>query len=101
MATNGVISRNIESFRGGYWLNLEQGVSALLVGRLIRCEAVPTPYQDLNGVQLATDWSMIVSWSKALEASVLSTATSSTGLKALFFKHCTSTQFYRTEVTAC
>ena len=62
---DGVISTNVESFRGGYWLNLGVGVAALIKGHLLNVEAVPTVYQDLNGVQLETDWSIIASWSKS------------------------------------
>ena len=65
LATNGVISTNVESFRGGYWLNLGLGVMALKNGHLFNVELVPTLYQNLNGVQLETDWSLFASWSKA------------------------------------
>lgn len=67
MTPNGLISTNVESFRGGYSLNLGLGVAALVGdGHLLNAEFVPTLYQDLDGIQLETDWSFIVSWSKAL-----------------------------------
>ncbi|MFG0256234.1 MAG: transporter [Rhodopirellula sp. JB053] len=59
------ISTNVESFRGGYWLNLGIGASLLHNGHLLSTEIVPTLYQDLNGIQLETDWSLVASWSKA------------------------------------
>ena len=61
---NGVISTNVESFRGGYTLNLGLGVMALYEGHLLNVELVPRLYQDVNGIQLETDWSLIASWSK-------------------------------------
>ena len=65
MTPDGVISTNVESFRGGYFLNLGAGVMALLDGHLFSVELVPTLYQDLDGIQLETDWSLVASWSKA------------------------------------
>ena len=62
---DGLISTNVESFRGGYTLNLGIGLMALVKGHLLNVEAVPTLYQDLDGVQLETDWSLVVSWSKS------------------------------------
>lgn len=59
------ISTNVESFRGGYWLNLGLGTAALVNGHLLNVEFVPTLYQDLDGIQLETDWTMAVSWSKS------------------------------------
>ena len=61
-----VISTNVESFRGGYWLNLGLGVMALIQGHLFNVELVPTLYQDLHGIQLESDWSLIASWSKTI-----------------------------------
>ena len=62
---NQIISTNVESFRGGYTLNLGIGVMAL-VGQssLLNVEIVPTLHQDLDGIQLETDWSLVASWSK-------------------------------------
>ena len=60
-----VISTNVESFRGGYTLNLGLGVMALFNGHLINVELVPRLYQDLDGIQLETDWTFIGSWSRA------------------------------------
>jgi hypothetical protein len=62
---NGVVSTNVEQFRGGYWLNLGLGTQAIWNGHDFNVEIVPTVYQDLNGVQLETDYSVIASWSKA------------------------------------
>jgi len=59
-----MISTNVESFRGGYTLNLGLGVMALHKGHLLNVELVPRLYQDLDGMQLETDFSLIVSWSK-------------------------------------
>ena len=59
-----VISTNVEEFRGGYWLNLGIGAMVLVDGHLFNVEAVPNLYQDLNGIQLETDWSFVASWSK-------------------------------------
>ncbi len=65
MTPDGLISTNVESFRGGYLLNLGLGVSALVGdGNLLSAEFVPTLYQDLDGIQLETDWAFIVSWSR-------------------------------------
>lgn len=61
---NAVISTNVEEFRGGYSLNLGLGVAALTKGHLLNVEFVPTLYQDLNGIQLETDWAFAASWSK-------------------------------------
>ncbi|SMP52008.1 Putative MetA-pathway of phenol degradation [Neorhodopirellula lusitana] len=60
-----MISTNVESFRGGYSLNLGLGAAALVKGHLLNVEFVPTLYQDLDGIQLETDWTMAASWSKS------------------------------------
>lgn len=61
-----VISTNVESFRGGYSLNLGLGAMVLVGdGHLVNVELIPTLYQDLDGIQLETDWSLVASWSKA------------------------------------
>ena len=66
MTPNQIISTNVESFRGGYSLNLGLGVMALIGdGHLLNVELVPTLYQDLDGIQLETDYALIGSWSKA------------------------------------
>ncbi|QDV26385.1 transporter [Aureliella helgolandensis] len=65
MAPDGLISTNVESFRGGYSLNLGLGCAALLNAHLLNVEFVPTLYQNLNGIQLETDWTMAASWSKS------------------------------------
>ncbi|WP_417377302.1 hypothetical protein [Gimesia maris] len=59
------ISTNVESFRGGYTLNLGLGAAALLNGHLLNVEFVPMLHQDLDGIQLETDWSLVASWSKS------------------------------------
>lgn len=60
-----VISTNVESFRGGYWLNLGAGLQANVNGHYFNVEAVPTVAQNLSGIQLETDFSVIASYSKA------------------------------------
>lgn len=60
-----VISTNVENFRGGYTLNLGLGTAALLHGHLLNFEFIPRLYQDLDGIQLETDWSLVASWSKS------------------------------------
>ena len=65
MTPNGLISTNVEQFRGGYWLNAGLGAAVLMKGHLLNVEAIPTLYQDLNGIQLETDWSFVFSWSKS------------------------------------
>jgi hypothetical protein len=64
-ANNMLISTNVESFRGGYWLNFGAGVATILNGHLLNVEFVPTLHQNLNGIQLETDWSLVASWSKS------------------------------------
>ena len=64
MSPDAVISTNAESFRGGYSLNLGLGVAAIVNKHLLNVEFVPTIYQDLDGIQLETDWSLAASWSK-------------------------------------
>ena len=65
MTPNAVISTNVENFRGGYYLNLGLGSNVLLGKHLLSVEFVPTLYQDLNGIQLETDWNLVASWSFA------------------------------------
>ena len=65
MLPDAVISTNVEDFRGGYTLNLGLGMAALLDKHLLSAEFVPTLYQDLDGIQLETDWSIVVSWSRS------------------------------------
>jgi len=60
-----VISTNVESFRGGYWLNIGAGLQANVKGNYFNLEVVPTAAQYLNGIQLETDFSAIASWSRA------------------------------------
>ena len=64
-ATNLGVHTNVESFRGGYWLNLGLGTAILANGHLFNIEFVPNLYQHVNGVQLETDWTLAVSWSKS------------------------------------
>ena len=51
----------------GYWLNFGYGVMWLVgdSGHLVNLELVDTVYQDLDGIQLRSDWMFVVSWSKA------------------------------------
>ena len=65
MTPDAVISTNVESFRGGYSLNLGVGAAALLNGHLLNVEFIPMLHQNLNGIQLETDWSFVASWSKS------------------------------------
>lgn len=60
-----LISTNVEGFRGGYTANLGLGMMALFNGHLLNVELVPRLYQDLDGIQLETDWAVVASWSKA------------------------------------
>ncbi|MEM8912610.1 MAG: transporter [Planctomycetota bacterium] len=61
---NMLISTNEEDFRGGYLLNLGLGAAALCEGHLFNAEFIPRLYQDVDGIQLETDWSIVLSWSK-------------------------------------
>ncbi|MEM6362907.1 MAG: transporter [Planctomycetota bacterium] len=65
MTPDNLISTNVESFRGGYSLNLGIGGAALVKGHLLNAEIIPTLYQDIDGIQLETDWSLVASWSKS------------------------------------
>ncbi|WP_235952297.1 transporter [Crateriforma spongiae] len=65
MSPDALISTNVESFRGGYTLNLGVGAAALLNGHLLNVEIVPMLHQDLDGIQLETDWAIVASWSKS------------------------------------
>ncbi len=58
------ISTNVEEFRGGYWYSLGLGTQVLWKGHYFNVEAVPTLYQNLDGIQLETDFAVIASWSK-------------------------------------
>ena len=62
---NGVISTNVESFRAGHWYSLGIGAQAMFRGNYLNFEVVPTLAQDLDGIQLETDYSIIGSWSRA------------------------------------
>jgi hypothetical protein len=62
---NALISTNVENFRGGYMLNLGLGVAGLYKGHLLNVEFIPTLAQDVNGIQLGTDWTFVASWSKS------------------------------------
>lgn len=65
VTNDAIISTNVEQFRGGYWLNLGIGGMLLVKGHLLNVEFVPTLYQDLEGIQLGTDWTFVCSWSKS------------------------------------
>jgi hypothetical protein len=60
---NAAVHTNVESFRGGYWANLGLGAALLVKGQLVNVEFIPNLYQDVDGIQLETDWSFVVSWS--------------------------------------
>jgi len=62
--SDALVSTHVESFRGGYWYSLGFGAQANLRGHHLSTEIVPTIRQDLNGIQLETDFSVIASWSK-------------------------------------
>ena len=66
MANQGFISTNRPDMRGGHWVNFGYG-GALLVGKghLFSFEAVHPVYQNLEGIQLKSDWWFNASWSKA------------------------------------
>lgn len=64
-ANNLLISTNVESFRGGYWYNLGLGTQFMSNGHYFNLEFVPTIAQDLDGIQLETDFAVIASWSKS------------------------------------
>ncbi len=58
-----IISTNVESFRGGYWYSCGFGTQAIWNRQYFNVEFVPTFYQNVDGIQLETDWSVIASWS--------------------------------------
>ena len=60
-----LISTNVETFRGGYFLNVGAGVAVLHRGHLLNVELIPTVYQNLEGIQLETDWSLVASWTSS------------------------------------
>lgn len=62
-AIDALISTNVETFRGGYWYSLGVGMQASRWGQYFNFEIVPTLAQDLDGIQLETDYSVIASWS--------------------------------------
>jgi hypothetical protein len=59
-----IISTNVESFRGGYWYSAGFGAQAMLGDHYFSTEIVPTLHQDLDGIQLETDFAVIASWSR-------------------------------------
>ncbi|GIW79601.1 MAG: hypothetical protein KatS3mg105_1408 [Gemmatales bacterium] len=60
------ISTNRPDMRGGYWLSFGYGLMLLVGnGHLLNVEITHPVYQDLDGIQLETDFSLFVSWSKA------------------------------------
>ncbi len=61
---NQVISTNVESFRGGYWYSLGIGTQLMHKGHYFSAEIVPTLGQDVDGIQLETDYSIFASWSR-------------------------------------
>ncbi|MFK8113443.1 MAG: transporter [Rubripirellula sp.] len=64
-ATDLLISTNVESFRGGYWYNAGFGAQALIKDSLLNMEIIPNIHQDVDGIQLETDYAFAMSWSKA------------------------------------
>lgn len=61
-APNLAVSTNVEPFRGGYWFNIGAGTQFTHDAHYLSVEVVPTVYQDVNGIQLETDFSVIGSW---------------------------------------
>ena len=59
-----VVSTNVESFRGGYWFNLGIGTQFMHAGHYFNAEIIPTLHQNLDGIQLETDYAVVGSWSK-------------------------------------
>ena len=57
-----VVSTNVERFRGGYWFNIGAGTQYSHKAHYFSAEIVPTVYQDVNGIQLETDFSVIGSY---------------------------------------
>lgn len=64
-ATDMLISTNVENFRGGYWYSLAVGTQFTVGKNYFNAEIVPTIGQNLDGIQLETDYSIIASWSLA------------------------------------
>ncbi len=60
-----VVSTNVEEFRGGAWFNIGVGTQFMHKSHYFSAEIVPTVYQDVDGIQLETDFSVIGSWSKS------------------------------------
>ena len=60
---NAAVHTNVEQFRGGYWMNLGLGTAVLVKGQLLNVEFIPNLYQDVDGIQLETDWTLAFSWS--------------------------------------
>ncbi|MEK6238305.1 MAG: hypothetical protein N2C14_26615 [Planctomycetales bacterium] len=58
------ISTARPDMRGGSWINLGYGAALLWKGHLLNMEIVQPVYQDLDGIQLETDWTFFTSWSK-------------------------------------
>ncbi|QGJ70217.1 Transporter [Planctomycetales bacterium 10988] len=60
------ISTARPDMRGGYWLNFGYGINTVVLnGHRLAAELVHNVYQDLDGIQLETDWYFACSWSKA------------------------------------
>ncbi len=61
-----MISTARTDMRGGFWCNLGfGGIYQFCNGSRLNVEMVLPVAQDLDGVQLETDWTMAASWSKA------------------------------------
>ncbi|WP_233199038.1 MULTISPECIES: transporter [Pirellulaceae] len=61
-----MISTARTDMRGGFWFNLGiGGIYQFCDGSRLNVELVRPVYQDLDGVQLETDFQMFASWSKA------------------------------------
>ena len=60
-----IISTNVEQFRGGYWYSAGFGTQVIWKGNYFNAELVPTFYQNVDGIQLKSDYAVIASWSKS------------------------------------
>ncbi|MGB7346915.1 MAG: transporter [Pirellulaceae bacterium] len=63
--TDALISTNVESFRGGKWYNLGFGMQAIFNDHYLSTELISTVEQNLDGIQLESDFAVVASWSRA------------------------------------
>jgi hypothetical protein len=60
-----LISTNVEGFRGGKWYNIGLGAQMIFKKNYLSTEIISTVEQDLDGIQLETDFAVVASWSRA------------------------------------